>query len=172
MDPKMTENFILDNSDEDDHNGRAPADVNFTPKEAQLFAYVFTEDLDITSVKRVVYQLDACYLESQIEPRRDMIMNVCAMLCDMMLSMNHGESWQASTCDCVSWPIQDARGIPNLPQSNNSGVWMLKWLQLDEHFKPNHVGQLQETNVHINTAVGLIMDPFNKEKLPLRQPLL
>ncbi|KAK7273771.1 hypothetical protein RIF29_14834 [Crotalaria pallida] len=221
---------------------KAPADVNFAPKEAQLFAYVFTEDLDITEClvniegtkawrldflcftpgrqiseklltlltlkstlrqkfycctvtwclppvfaiyvpikyegiwylmvlsipDRVVYQLDACYFESQIEPRRDVIKNVCAMLYNMMITMNHGEKWHASACDCVNWPIQDARGIPNLPQSNNSGVWMLKWLQLDEHFKPNQVGELQETNVRINTAVGLIMDPKTRRKLPLR----
>ncbi|MED6138476.1 hypothetical protein PIB30_074552 [Stylosanthes scabra] len=36
-----------------------------------------------------------------------------------------------------NWPLRDVRGIPNRNTSENSQVWMLEWMAIENMFQPN-----------------------------------
>ncbi|MED6193496.1 hypothetical protein PIB30_020111 [Stylosanthes scabra] len=36
-----------------------------------------------------------------------------------------------------NWPFNKARGIPNCKTSDNSSVWLLEWIEMEDMFQPN-----------------------------------
>lgn len=46
-----------------------------------------------------------------------------------------------------SWPVREARGIPNCGTSENLGVWVLGWIDLQEAFTPNLIGKVCIVNM-------------------------
>ncbi|KAK7268236.1 hypothetical protein RIF29_20931 [Crotalaria pallida] len=89
---------------------------------------------------RTVYHVDSYLQDHDIEDRRAVIRNVCEALYKIMTSDAYGDSAVYTPFDLEQWPIDIARGVPNMGSSANSSIWVLQWMLMEDSFAPNLPG--------------------------------
>ncbi|KAK7281385.1 hypothetical protein RIF29_09336 [Crotalaria pallida] len=107
-----------------------------------------------------------------MESRRLLIRDVMVSVSDMITSDAFGDSTENAPRDLEEWQIEIARGVPNMDTSLNSSVWVLQWMLMEDSFVPNLPGVLKEMSVRIKTAIMMVMDRFNKEKIEIEKDAL
>ncbi|KAK7266571.1 hypothetical protein RIF29_19220 [Crotalaria pallida] len=119
-----------------------------------------------------LYHVDSYLRDQDMDSRRFLIRDVMLSLSDMITSDAFGDSTENAPRDLEEWPIEIARGVPNMGTSLNSSVWVLQWMLMEDAFVPNLPGVLKEMSVRIKTAIMMVMDPFNKEKIDIEKDAL
>ncbi|KAG4982461.1 hypothetical protein JHK87_027210 [Glycine soja] len=61
------------------------------------------------------------------------------------------------------WKIVEARGIPNCGQSENSALWVLEWMQMEEFFVNSFFGVASRITTIINPLCNLLKGQRSQE---------
>ncbi|KAK7287167.1 hypothetical protein RIF29_00261 [Crotalaria pallida] len=110
------------------------------------------------------YHADSYLRDCDIPARRLVIRGVCEALYKMMSSDEFGSSAVYCPFDLDAWPIDIARGVPNMGTSVNSSVWVLQWMLMEEMFVPNLPG------VWSMHEKGLYLFKESLDSIPFIQP--
>lgn len=110
----------------------------------------------------VVYHLDSFCDYEEIAPRRATLSNLCKIIQKMVASKQYGNTFLGRAVEFGEWPIEEARGIPNVGRSDNAAIWLMDWIDMDCTFTPNLHGELHENIVRVKTAAYLLLGLHNE----------
>ncbi|WJX68066.1 hypothetical protein P8452_52475 [Trifolium repens] len=111
--------------------------------------------------ERKIYHLDSFLVAGQIEGRRQQIRKIASVISHMLLLIYNMEMTFCSLPDFEQWDIIEPRGIPNCGHSENSGLWVAEWLNMQQSFNSQIIGVLVDQTVRIKLALKLLMGPHN-----------
>ncbi|MCI17598.1 Ulp1 protease family carboxy-terminal domain protein [Trifolium medium] len=63
--------------------------------------------------------------------------------------------------DFEKWEIVEPRGIPNCGHSENSGLWVAEWLNMQQSFNEQIIGVLEDRPVRMKMTLRLLTGPHN-----------
>ncbi|KAK7251506.1 hypothetical protein RIF29_34771 [Crotalaria pallida] len=152
---------------------KPPTDMTMTLSEAMMFAFIFGEDMELCeplvltayAMKvALTQQYYSCVRTWHLPPSFD-----CEALYGMMSSDAFGGSAVHTPFDLDMWPIDIARGVPNMGTRVNSSVWVLQWMLMEDCFLTNLPGVLSEMIVRIKAALMMVMETVNQQKIKIEQ---
>ncbi|QHO06592.1 uncharacterized protein DS421_14g456040 [Arachis hypogaea] len=108
-----------------------------------------------------VYALDITKTEETME-RRERNMRT--------IQEKNLSSFTEISPDPTTWgPINYPKGVPNLPNSNDSAVWCIYWLLNDALLNPRRLGVMMSRKVRMKTATTIILSDWNHKKQAVDQ---
>ncbi|KAK7281625.1 hypothetical protein RIF29_09776 [Crotalaria pallida] len=110
----------------------------------------------VSLVHRCVFHLDTFVPVDEAVERRQLIIKVLNMLSQIMNSKMFGDDAVHTPPDLAAWSVVVAQGIPNMGNSYNSSAWVLDWVQMEDGCVPNPLGVLNDMQVRVKTALGII----------------
>ncbi|RHN66041.1 putative Ulp1 protease family catalytic domain-containing protein [Medicago truncatula] len=113
----------------------------------------------------VIYHLDSFLTVDFMEVRRRRIRKIADMIHHLVLDPMYSSSFGNKHIDFKNMSITEARGIPNMGCSDNSGVWVLDWGESAHCIDlKNLPGKLNENEVRMTTAAKLMLGKHNELK--------
>ncbi|WJX74392.1 hypothetical protein P8452_58048 [Trifolium repens] len=111
--------------------------------------------------ERKIYHLDSYLVVGQIDGRRQQIRKIAAVMSNMLLLIYNTEISFCSLPDFEQWEIVEPRGIPNCGHSENSGLWVAEWLNMQQSFNSQIIGVLEDRIVRTKMTLKLLTGPHN-----------
>lgn len=109
-----------------------------------------------------IYHLDSHFKEEALEERRFTIRNIAAALSKLVDKVYEGNISFCTMTDFHYWDIDNATGIPNYGNSDNSALCVVEWLNMQNNFTHNLVGVMNESVTRITVAMRLLMGNHNE----------
>ncbi|KAK2351781.1 ubiquitin-specific protease ESD4 [Trifolium repens] len=81
---------------------------------------------------QTIYHLDSFCGIGDVKPRRATISIISNTLQQMVSSGFYGTTFLGRSTEFNEWPIEEAHGIPNCGHSNNTTVWVIDWIDMDQ----------------------------------------
>lgn len=110
------------------------------------------------------YYLDSFCPMEDIECRSTTMSILSKSLNRMVRFPYYGTTFDGRSIDFSCWPLEQAKGIPNVGHSDNAAAWLIKWIDMGECFTPNIQGELLENNIRIRAATRLLLEMYNELK--------
>ncbi|XLR21678.1 hypothetical protein S83_049578 [Arachis hypogaea] len=118
--------------------------------------------LMLVSLKdNAIYNLDSSPNQFETPHREDRIRKTARVLYNVTQAV-YEKQFMPLPSNFGGFPIRSPIGIPNCGQSMNSGIWVIRWLNMGDKFNPIMDGILWEDEIRATTAVNLTSTPFNK----------
>ncbi|WJX67977.1 hypothetical protein P8452_52393 [Trifolium repens] len=110
--------------------------------------------------EKKIYHLDSFLVVGQIEGRHQQIRKIASVISHMLLLIYNMEMSFCSFPDFEQWDIIEPRGISNFGHSENFGLWLVEWLNMQQSFN-SQIIELVDRTVRIKLALKLLMGPHN-----------
>ncbi|XP_025688673.1 uncharacterized protein [Arachis hypogaea] len=112
-----------------------------------------------------VYALDITKTKETMERRERNMRTIMITLSQIFKQEQNLSSFTEISSDPTTWgPINYPKGVPNLPNSNDSAVWCLYWLLNDGLLDPRRLGVMMNGKVRMKTATTIILSDWNQKK--------
>lgn len=123
---------------------------------------------------QTIYHLDSFCPVLVSEGRKLRIRRMAKLIYDMMLlDANYSIPFRNKRIDFMNFKIVDAYGIPCTGNSENSAVWVLEWLSMEQFFVPDLMyGNLVENSVRMKTAATLMLGGHNEIRAMIEENAL
>ncbi|WJX55904.1 hypothetical protein P8452_41621 [Trifolium repens] len=111
--------------------------------------------------ERKIYHLDSHLLVDKIDSRHQKIKKIAKALSHLLLIIYNMEVPFCFLPDFDHWDIVEPRGVPNCGHSENSGLWVAEWMNMQSNFNNQVVGVLDDKMVRMKMAIRLLLKPHN-----------
>ncbi|KAK2425178.1 ubiquitin-specific protease ESD4 [Trifolium repens] len=111
--------------------------------------------------ERKIYHLDSHLLLDKIDSRHQMMKKIAKILSLLVLSIYNLEVPFCLLPDFEDWDIVEPRGVPNCGHSENSGIWVAEWMNMQSCFNNQVIGVLDDKLVRMKIAIRLLLEPHN-----------
>ncbi|QHO34332.1 Ulp1 protease family, carboxy-terminal domain protein [Arachis hypogaea] len=61
-----------------------------------------------------------------------------------------------------NWPLYNARGIPDCNTSDNSAIWLLEWMAMEDMFQPNLTARPPDSKIRMLAACTTLNGTHNE----------
>ncbi|XP_057449839.1 uncharacterized protein LOC130741047 [Lotus japonicus] len=124
----------------------------------------------ISLVDEAIYHLDSnLQMGDDLIERRKIMATLCAAISDIVSECMFPKMLLTTAKKLTSWNIIQAAGIPNRGTSVDSGVWVLKWLELEKGFGSHLDGNLNEDAVRMRSATDLVSGWYNEKRREIEE---
>ncbi|XP_045800560.1 uncharacterized protein LOC123894574 [Trifolium pratense] len=111
--------------------------------------------------KSKIFHLDSFLVDDKTEGRRQQIRKIAIVLSSLLLLIYKADTSFCLLPDFEKWEIVEPRGIPNVGNSENSGLWVAEWLNMEQSFNEQMTGVLDDRTVRMKIALRLLTGPHN-----------
>ncbi|GAU39981.1 hypothetical protein TSUD_211020 [Trifolium subterraneum] len=112
---------------------------------------------------RKIYHLDTNMVDSTIKKKHDKIRAVAKALSIIALTIYDVDVPNCIFPDFEGWEIVEPHGIPNYGHSNNCGLWVAEWLQMQNSFNNQVVGgTMDESIMRMRMVMALLLGAHNE----------
>lgn len=113
---------------------------------------------------RKLYLLDSHLVATKVDERHRLLKKIAGVLSLMVLSIYEAEVPFCLFPDFDFWDIVEPRGVPNCGHSENAGVWVCEWMNMQHFFNNQIVGVMEEKHIRMKIALRLLLGPHNDFK--------
>ncbi|WJX78345.1 hypothetical protein P8452_61577 [Trifolium repens] len=107
--------------------------------------------------ERKICHLDSYLVEDKVDARQQ-IRKIARALSNLILEIYNSNMHFCLLPDFGHWNIVEPRGVPNCGNSENVGLWVAEWMNMQSNFNSQI---LEERRVRMRTAVRLLLGPQN-----------
>ncbi|XLT94897.1 hypothetical protein HN873_016559, partial [Arachis hypogaea] len=112
--------------------------------------------------EKILYHLDSyCKVEDD-EPRKHHIRNIGVALSEIISSEKYAKCGIQDIVSFEGWEVGNAIGIPRCTNSNDSAVWVMQWMDVQQEFTPVIPPKLHEERSRMYLALDFVTGDWNK----------
>lgn len=114
----------------------------------------------------ISYRLDTFCPLGCTEPRHIRMKKLGLLLYHLLNDAHYSIAFRNKRINLQNYEIVEQKGLPNVGNSLNSGVWVLDWINKEHFFNTKTLlGKLNEKEVRMRTAVDLMLGDHNGLRL-------
>ncbi|XP_057418940.1 uncharacterized protein LOC130713166 [Lotus japonicus] len=154
--------------------GSTYADVWMKPMDYLKYVYVPIRDeqghwflMVISLEDEAVYHLDSYLGHLDIMKRKESITVVTRAISEIVSTGTYSRHLIHIAQKLKAWKIIEPTGIPNCGKSDDSAVYVMDWLQMEEDFNPQITCDLNIGKTRMTSLMKLLTGFHNEERLKL-----
>ncbi|WJX10126.1 hypothetical protein P8452_00884 [Trifolium repens] len=114
--------------------------------------------------ERKVYHLDSHLVAEKVGERHRKMKKIAGVMSDLLLTIYNCDVGICLLPDFNNWEIVEPRGVPNCGHSENSGLWVTEWLNMQSNFNNQIIGVMNDNTVRMKIAMRLLVGAHNNCK--------